>query len=355
MAKRLTYKDAGVDLEAAEKMTREIARHLRRTFGPQVLDNVGGFAGLFSLDKEAALFAKEYRHPVLVACTDPVGTKTKIAFMMNRHRTVGIDVVAYSVNDLLTQGAEPLFFLDYIATGKLKPDVMTEVVAGVADGCVEARCALLGGETAEMPDFFAKGEYDLSGFVVGVVEKDKIIDGRRTRPGDKVIGIASSGLHSNGFSLVRKIFFKEAKMKPGDYVDELETTLGDELLRPTRIYARAIRGLLAQYKVKKVVRGIAHITGGGMPGNIPRILPERLSVEIKKGTWPIPPIFGLVQRMGNVEEEEMYRVFNMGIGMVLIVAPYYATGIISKLKRLGEKSFIIGRVKRGRKEEIRII
>ena len=354
MAKSLTYKDAGVDLEAAEKMNREIARHLRRTFGPQVLENVGGFAGLFSLDKEAALFTKDYRHPVLAACSDGVGTKLKLAFETGRHRTVGIDAVAMNVNDLLAQGAEPLFFLDYIGTGKLKPGVLAEVVAGVADGCVEARCALLGGETAEMPDFYSKGEYDLAGFVVGVVEKDKVIDGRRTSPGDKVIGIASSGLHSNGFSLVRKIFFKEAKMKPGDYVDELETTLGDELLRPTRIYARAIRGLLARYKVKKVVRGIAHITGGGMPGNIPRILPERLSVEIKKGTWPIPPIFGLVERMGNVDEEEMYRVFNMGIGMVVIVAPYYANGVVKKLKRLREKAFVIGRVRRGRRE-VRII
>jgi len=350
MAKGVTYKDAGVDLEAAEEMTREIARHLRRTFGPQVLENIGGFAGLFSLDKEAALFTRDYRHPVLVASSDGVGTKLKLAFMTGRHRTVGIDAVAMNVNDLLAQGAEPLFFLDYIGTGKLKPGVLAEVVAGIADGCVEARCALLGGETAEMPDFYAKGEYDLAGFVVGVVERDKILDGSRTEAADLVVGIASSGLHSNGFSLVRKIFFKEKKMKPDDFVEELGTTLGEELLRPTRIYARAVRGVLAQYKVKRVVRGIAHITGGGMPGNIPRILPQRLAVEINKGTWPIPPIFGLIQRLGNVDEEEMYRVFNMGIGMVLIVAPYYANGVVRKLKRLREKAFVIGRVRRGKKE-----
>jgi phosphoribosylformylglycinamidine cyclo-ligase len=285
---------------------------------------------------------------VLVACTDGVGTKLKVAFRMKRYDTVGIDLVAMSVNDLIVQGAEPLFFLDYIVTGKLDLAVMRDVVKGVADGCVEAECALLGGETAEHPGDFDEGEFDLAGFCVGVVERGRIasIDGAEV--GDVVVGLASTGLHANGYSLVRKVFFEDAGMSVDDHVDALGTTLGKELLRPTRIYVRPVLAALNYYKVKDVIHGIAHITGGGLVENIPRVLGEKQAVRIRKGSWPVPPIFPLVQQLGKVDEDEMYGVFNMGIGMVLIVSPYYANAVRKRIRRWGIESTIIGEVVRGK-------
>ena len=346
----LTYKDAGVDTEAKGKFTTDIYQQLRRTFGPRVIENPGGFGGLFSLNYNSKLFAKKYRHPVLVASTDGVGTKLKIAFMMNKHDTIGIDLVAMCVNDILVLGAEPLFFLDYMASSKMLPKKMKEVLRGIAIGCCEAGCSLLGGETPEMPGFYHEGEYDLAGFAVGVVEKKKIINGDEISSGDIVIGLNSSGLHSNGFSLVRKVLFEKAKLDVNSKIESINGTIGDELLKPTKIYVKPIRNLLRHYKLKKVVKGMAHITGGGLIDNIPRILPQGCSVRINKGTWPVPKIFGVIQETGNIDESEMYHVLNMGIGMVLIVPKYFATSIIKKLKRMKEDAFIIGKVVRGNKK-----
>ncbi len=345
----LTYKDAGVDTEAKGKFTTDIYQQLRRTFGPRVIENPGGFGGLFSLNYNSKLFAKKYRHPVLVASTDGVGTKLKIAFMMNKHDTIGIDLVAMCVNDILVLGAEPLFFLDYMASSKMLPKKMKEVLRGIAIGCCEAGCSLLGGETPEMPGFYHEGEYDLAGFAVGVVEKKKIINGDEISSGDIVIGLNSSGLHSNGFSLVRKVLFEKAKLDVNSKIESINGTIGDELLKPTKIYVKSIRNLLRHYKLKKVVKGMAHITGGGLIDNIPRILPQGCSVRINKGTWPVPKIFGVIQETGNIDESEMYHVFNMGIGMVLIVPKYFASSIIKKLRRMKEDAFIIGKVVRGNK------
>ncbi len=348
-----SYKDAGVDIEAKGKFTTDIYQQLRRTFGPRVIENPGGFAGLFSLKYDSKLFAKNYRHPVLVASTDGVGTKLKIAFMMDRHDTIGIDLVAMCVNDILVLGAEPVFFLDYMASSRMIPEKMKEVLYGIANGCCEADCALLGGETPEMPGFYHDGEYDLAGFAVGIVERKKIINGKGIGAGDVVIGLKSNGLHSNGFSLVRKVLFEKAKLDINSKIKSIDGTIGDELLKPTRIYVKPIRALLRHYRFKKVVKGMAHITGGGLVENIPRVLPEGCSVRIKKGSWPVPAIFGVIQKRGKIEEDEMYKVLNMGIGMVLIVSKYYAPSIMKKLKQLKEDSFIIGKVIKGnRKVEI---
>ncbi|MFQ5964563.1 MAG: phosphoribosylformylglycinamidine cyclo-ligase [Candidatus Scalinduaceae bacterium] len=343
----LTYKDAGVDIETKGSFTTDIYHQLRRTFGPRVIENPGGFGGLFSLNYNSKLFAKKYKHPVLVASTDGVGTKLKIAFMMNKHNTIGIDLVAMSVNDILVLGAEPLFFLDYLASGKLVSKKLKEVLHGIATGCCEAECSLLGGETPEMPDFYNEDEYDLIGFAVGVVERNKIIRGEEIKPGDIAIGLKSSGLHSNGFSLVRKVLFEKAKLDVNSKIESINGTIGDELLKPTRIYVKPVRSLLNCYKLKKVVKGIANITGGGLIDNIPRILPPGCSVQIKKGTWPVPKIFEVIQEMGNIAENEMYHVFNMGIGMVLIVSKYFASSILKKLNRKNEDAFIVGKVKMG--------
>jgi len=348
MSKGLTYKDAGVDIEAGGAFADAVHALMRRTFGPRVIEVPDGFAGLCALHPDGIL-ARRYRRPVLAACCDGVGTKLKIAFMMDRHDTVGIDLVAMSVNDLLTVGAEPLVFLDYIATGRIDQDRLKQIVAGVAEGCVRANCALIGGETAEMPDFYQPGEYDIAGFATGIVEKRRIIDGRRISPGDVVIGVASSGLHSNGYTLARKVFFEKAGMDVADRVEEFGCTLGEELLRPTRIYAAAVRGVLAHYPVKRAVHGIAHITGGGLRDNIGRLLPARCEVRIRKGSWPVPPVFDVLQRLGEIEDEEMYRVFNMGIGLVLIVAPYNANVVLRLLKRHKETAFVIGEVRQGRR------
>ena len=345
-----SYKDAGVDIEAKGKFTTDIYQELRRTFGPRVIENPGGFAGLFSLNYDSKLFSKNYRHPVLVASTDGVGTKLKIAFMMDRHDTIGIDLVAMCVNDILVLGAEPVFFLDYMASSRMIPGKMKEVLHGIANGCCEAECALLGGETPEMPGFYHDGEYDLAGFAVGIVERKKIINGKDIGAGDVVIGLKSSGLHSNGFSLVRKVLFDKAKLDINSKVKAINGTIGDELLKPTKIYVKPIRTLLRHYRLKKVIKGMAHITGGGLVENIPRVLPEGCSVRIKKDSWPVPEIFRVIQERGKIEEDEMYNVLNMGIGMVLIVSKYYAFSIMKKLKRMNGDSFIIGKVIKGNKK-----
>ena len=354
MALRFTYKDAGVDIESLDQFKVAIRAHQKRTFGPRVIDNPGGFAGLFRLKGTNRLFWPRYRDPVLVSCTDGVGTKLKIAFMMDKHDTVGRDLVAMSVNDLVTLGAEPLFFLDYIASSQIHGDRLEQLIRGIADGCQEAGCTLLGGETAQMPGFYAPDHYDLAGFAVGVVERRRIVDGRAVEPGDVVLGVASSGLHSNGYSLARKVLLEHAKLPLDKRVEELGGVLGEEMLRPTRIYARAIAALRAAYRVKRIPTAIANITGGGMPDNIVRVLPRRCSVRVKKGSWPVPPIFGLIRKLGNVEEQEMFRVFNMGIGMVVIVPPYYADAAARHLKRAGETAYVIGQVVRSGKRSVTI-
>lgn len=352
MAKKKAYEEAGVSIERQDAFTQDIQRHLRRTYGPRVVEMPKGFAGLFRLDYDRKLFARNYRDPVLVACTDGVGTKLKVAFRTGKHDTVGIDLVAMSVNDLIVQGAEPLFFLDYMVTGKLNPVIMRDVLKGIADGCVEAGCALLGGETAEHPGGYPDGEYDLAGFCVGVVERKRITSVEGAEIGDVVVGLASSGLHSNGFSLVRKVFFEDAGMDVNAHLDELGGTLGRELLKPTRIYVRPVLAALNYYKLKQVIHGIAHITGGGLVGNIPRVLGDGRAARIRKGSWPVPPIFPLLQKLGKLDEEEMYEVFNMGIGMVLIVSEYYAAAVMRRIQRSGVECCVIGNVVRGKREVV---
>jgi phosphoribosylformylglycinamidine cyclo-ligase len=332
----ITYKDAGVDIDAGDFFVRKIKPYVKSTFRPEVMTHIGGFGGLFAL--------KKYRNPVLVSGTDGVGTKLKIAFLTNKHDTVGIDLVAMCVNDIVVSGAEPLFFLDYFATGKLKPRAHADIVKGIAAGCRQSGCALIGGETAEMPSFYAEGEYDLAGFAVGVVEKKNIIDGSRIRPGDALIGLASSGLHSNGFSLVRKVLLEAAGYTVQDVLPELGKTLGDALLTPTRIYVKTVLALQKEFDL----RGLAHITGGGITENTPRMLPKGAAALIRKGTWSIPPLFDLVQKKANVDDEEMYRDFNMGIGMVLVAPAKQADAVIKKARKLGEKAYRIGEVVKGK-------
>ena len=344
----LTYEQSGVSIDANDEMVARIARSLAHTHTPRVIPLHGGFAGLFRLDFNEKLFKKNYRQPVLVACTDGVGTKIKLAELAKRYDTIGIDLVAMSVNDMIVQGAEPLFFLDYLAVHKLVPEHVAEMVEGIAAGCRQADCALLGGETAEMPDVYREGEFDMAGFAVGVVERSRLIDGRRVRPGDVLLGLGSSGLHSNGYSLARHICFKKAALRPDDRPDELEgRTVLETLLEPTRIYVRAVVGLLAGYRVKRVVHGMAHITGGGLVGNLPRVLPRRCDAVIHKDSWPVPPVFGFLQQAGPVEEREMFRVFNMGVGYVLIVAQDFADSIEAKLRRTGQNVSRMGRITSG--------
>lgn len=352
MKKQLTYKDAGVDTQTKDGVIDQIIRLMRRTYDPRVIDHPWGFSGLFQLNSRHQIFKRTYKNPVLVACTDGVGTKLKIAMMMNKHDTVGVDLVAMSVNDLIVNGAEPLFFLDYLAVGKVENSIILDLVKGIIRGCQEAGCALLGGETAELPGFYPPGTYDLAGFAVGLVEKNRIITGQRVRPNDMVIGLASNGIHSNGYSLVRKVFFDTAEMKVTDRPDGLDTTLGEELLRPTRIYARAIRDILRSYRVKNAVKAIAHITGGGLVENIPRVLPKGCSIEIDRTRWETPPIFSLIQKTGNITENEMFRVFNMGLGLILVVDSYFVKAILRRLVKSGEKPFVIGVVKKGNQEVI---
>jgi len=348
MSKYISYEQSGVSIDAGDEMVRQIQSAVAGTFGPRVIESRNAFAGMFRLDYDERLFKRNYKNPVLVACTDGVGSKVQLAGKIKKFNTVGIDLVAMNVNDMLVQGAEPLFFLDYLAVHKLEPKMVAELVKGVAAGCREANCALIGGETAEMPDTYSAGDFDMAGFAVGVVERRKIITGETIRKGDVVLGLASSGLHSNGYSLVRNICFKQAKLKMTDVLDELDGAgLGDVLLEPTRIYVRPIVKLLSQYKVKRVVHGMAHITGGGLLGNIPRVLPKDCDAAIKKSNWPKYKIFTFLQKTGPVEEEEMFRVFNMGIGFVLIVAEDFANSIAKKLTKYGERVYEIGRITTG--------
>jgi phosphoribosylformylglycinamidine cyclo-ligase len=345
---KLTYKDAGQDLELYEQSLAGMVPFIRRTHTPRVLDGFGGFAALFSLDYNCRLFAKNYRHPVLVACNDGVGTKLKIASMLNKHDTVGIDLVAMSVNDCMCTGGEPLLFLDYLALPKDDPDLVKELIKGISNGCIEADCALVGGETAILPDFYQPGDYDMAGFCVGVVEREHIISGKSIQTGDIVLGLASSGLHSNGYSLARKIAFEHGGLNVGDFVPELGRTVGEELLEPTRIYVRAIKSILHHYPVKKrVVRGLAHITGEGIPGNVPRVLPPGRRVFLKRGSWPMPPVFAWLQRLGDVEQAEMDTVFNCGIGFVMIVSRFYADSIQRQLEQDRVPTYVIGEVREG--------
>lgn len=333
------YKNAGVDIAAGNEAVERMKKHVKKTFRPEVMTDLGGFGALFGLNKGA------YEEPVLVSGTDGVGTKLKIAFAMDKHDTIGIDAVAMCVNDIVVQGAEPLFFLDYLATGKVVPEKIEAIVAGIADGCLQSGCALIGGETAEMPDMYTEGEYDIAGFTVGVVDKKKIINGQSIAAGDAVIGLASSGVHSNGFSLVRKLLLEQHGYKLTDEVEELGGTLGATLLEPTKIYVKPLLKLIQSIEVK----GMAHITGGGFIENIPRMLPEGVNVDIQHGTWPVLPIFKLMQAKGNISDSDMYTTFNMGIGLVLVVADADKEEALRQLKEAGEEAYLIGKVTDGEK------
>ncbi len=335
--KGLTYKDAGVDIEAGERLVDLIKPYAKRTFDKNVLAGIGGFGAGY-------LLPEGYKEPVLVSGTDGVGTKLKVAQMANVHDTVGIDLVAMCVNDILTVGAKPLFFLDYFATGKLSVETAADVIRGIAKGCEIAGCSLIGGETAEMPDFYPEGEYDLAGFVVGIVDRDSYITGQDIEEGDVILGLSSSGIHSNGYSLVRKLFFEVLNLKVDDVVEELGgKKVYEVLLEPTRIYVKSILSLIDQVRVK----GMAHITGGGIPGNLVRVLPEGVKAVIEKGSWEILPIFKFIQEKGNVPEEEMFRTFNMGVGYAVIVSPEDEVRAKEILERAGEKVYTIGRIERG--------
>lgn len=335
----LTYKDSGVDVEAGQRQVKLIKNMVKKTHSKNVLSDIGGFAGLFKLDMG------EMKKPVLVSGTDGVGTKLKIAFMMDEHKTIGEDCVAMCVNDILCQGAKPLFFLDYVATGKLVPEKMAEVVEGVANGCIKAEASLIGGETAEMPGFYQENEYDMAGFAVGVVDEDKIINGSKISSGNVLIGLKSSGIHSNGYSLVREIVFNKKGLKIDDYVEELGMTIGEELLKPTRIYTRPVYDLVEKFSIN----GICHITGGGFYENIPRMLSDNLEAEIYTGNIKTPKIFDLLQEWGNIDLDEMYRTFNMGVGMVLAVEADQADEIRAYLKGINEEYIDLGLVKEGEK------
>ncbi len=342
----ITYKDSGVDIHANTRWVSAIERAMRSTYGPRVPKvRHGSFAGLFRLDYDEQLFRRNYRRPMLVGCTDGVGTKVLIAVETKRLSTIGIDLVAMNVNDLITCGAEPLFFLDYLAVHKLDPARLREVIEGIAAGCRESECALLGGETAEMPDLYAKDHLDLAGFAVGVVECDRVIDGSRVRPGDVLIALPSSGIHSNGYSLVRRLV-REGNCRLDKDYPELGETLGDALLRPTRIYVRAVQAVLHAYRVKRVVTAMAHITGGGLRENIARALPEKCDAVLRKSAWRPPPIFDFLKRLGT-SQAEMFKVFNMGVGFVMMVRPRFAEGVLRVLRRHGESPFVLGSVQRG--------
>ena len=331
----MDYKASGVDIDAGHETVRRIKALARATFTPAVLSEIGLFGGLFRFD------GQDCREPVLVASADGVGTKLKVAFLAGRHDTVGVDLVNHCVDDILVQGARPLFFLDYLATGRLSPDVAEQVVRGLARGCQENGCALLGGETAEMPGFYAAGEYDLAGFIVGVVDRPHLIDGRSLRAGDRLIGLASAGLHTNGYSLARHIVFEKLRLSVDSYVPELQSPIGEALLQPHRSYLKVIEPLLP-HSGPPVVKGLAHITGGGITDNLPRILPEGISARITRGSWPIPPLFSYLERGGDVPPDDMYRTFNMGIGMIVACARDDVDRIIEALAAAGEKSWVIG-------------
>lgn len=328
------YKAAGVDIEAGYESVKRIKKHVSRTNRPGLLGTIGSFGAMFDL---SVLNMKE---PILVSGTDGVGTKLKLAFLLDKHDTIGIDAVAMCVNDIVVQGAEPLYFLDYIACGKALPERIEAIVKGVADGCVAAGCALIGGETAEMPGLYDESEYDIAGFAVGAVEKANLITGSTIKSGDVLIGLAANGIHSNGYSLVRKLFLEEKKFSLNDWFPELQSTLGEELLKPTRIYVKPILAALKKFRIK----GMAHITGGGIIENIPRMLPDGCGCIIHEGSWEIPPIFTLMESIGKLDRAEMYNVFNMGIGMVIAAHPEEADTLSNHFKNLGEKPFLIGTV-----------
>jgi phosphoribosylformylglycinamidine cyclo-ligase len=334
MTKAATYASAGVDIDAANRTTDRIKEVARTTFNKRTLSEIGSFGGMF----DGAF--PEMRQPVLVASADGVGTKLKIAFATDTHNTIGRDLVNHCVNDILVQGARPLFFLDYVATGKLAPDIVSAIVEGIAAGCRENNCVLLGGETAEMPGFYSNNEYDVAGFIVGVVDRERVIDGHRIQVGDVVLGLPSAGLHTNGYSLARKLFFEDAGYTAATYLDDLKETVGAALLKQHVTYLPYLEGLLDS----GTIRGLAHITGGGLLENVPRILPEKTAVEIRRGSWPVLPIFHLMQRMGNIDDAEMYRTFNMGIGMVLVCAPEDAAGVRRDIEQTGIQTFEIGSV-----------
>ena len=347
----LTYAQAGVDIAAGDKVVDLIKSTLRRTHGPRVISQHGGFAGLFRLDYDERLFKRNYKEPVLVACTDGVGTKVKLAAELKSYKTIGIDCVAMNVNDLIVQGAEPLFFLDYLGLNKTDPELTAELIKGIGRGCEISDCALLGGECAEMPDIYQKGDFDMAGFCVGVVELSRAVDPMRVQKDDVIIGLSSDGIHSNGYTLVREII-KYAQLdlssKPENLAASGERgTLGQAILKPTRIYVRPIVRLLNRYRVKRVISGMAHITGGGLPGNVNRILSPKIDAKIDTSTWTVPPLFDLLQEAGNVDRDEMYQVFNMGIGYVLVVRPSFATSVVNQLERYGEKPTVIGEIVSG--------
>lgn len=331
------YKNAGVDIAAGNEAVERMKKHVKRTFRPEVLTDLGGFGALFGLNKD------KYEEPVLVSGTDGVGTKLKLAFAMDRHDTIGIDAVAMCVNDIIVGGAEPLFFLDYLACDKVVPEKIEAIVAGIAEGCHQSGCALVGGETAEMPGMYSEGEYDIAGFTVGIVDKSKIINGSSITPGDTVIGLASSGVHSNGFSLVRKLLLEQQGYDLHDEIEGLNGKLGDVLLEPTKIYVKSVLALLDKVKVK----GMAHITGGGFIENIPRVLPDHVNVDIEYGTWPILPIFQLMQEKGAISNKDMFTTFNMGIGMVIVISKEHAQTALEVLKEQGEAAYVIGKVTEG--------
>ncbi len=344
MGKPDRYAEAGVDIDAANRLIDRIKPVVRKTHSAGVITDIGGFGGLFSLN------AARYDNPVLVSSTDGVGTKLKIAFLTGRHDTVGIDLVAMCVNDIVVLGAKPLFFLDYLSMGKLDEETAAQVITGVAEGCVQAKTALIGGETAEMPGMYAEGEYDLAGFVVGVVDNERIIDGSAVRVGDKLIGVASSGLHSNGYSLVRKVLLEEMGLSLDEAPAGLECSLAEELLKPTKIYAETVVNLIRDLPI----RGIAHITGGGLTENIPRILPSRCRVEIEEGSWPTPPIFNLLQQGGKIPQAEMYRTFNNGIGLVLVTPKDSVEETLDRLAAMDEEAWVIGQVHSAKKGQAKV-
>jgi phosphoribosylformylglycinamidine cyclo-ligase len=336
-----SYADAGVDIDAGKNFVEIIKPIVSKTFKSNVLSDIGGYAGLYSLS------LGNIKKPILVSSTDGVGTKLKIAFMLNKHDTIGIDLVAMCVNDILVQGANPLFFLDYLSMGKLNRDTAVEIIKGITKGCKEAKCALIGGETAEMPGFYAKEEYDLAGFAIGLVDNDQIIDGSEIALGHRLIGIGSSGLHSNGYSLVRKIFFDTLKMSVNDYVDEFGRTVGEELLEPTTIYAKTLNPLIKNFHIY----GISHITGGGITENLPRILPTNCKAVIRQLSWTPQPIFHFIKKAGNLTEEEMIRTFNNGIGLILIVAEKDVQDIMQQIQAMGEKAYQIGWIEERKRKD----
>ncbi|MFQ6032048.1 MAG: phosphoribosylformylglycinamidine cyclo-ligase [Candidatus Zixiibacteriota bacterium] len=346
MKKKIDYKSSGVDIFTADRATQKIKALAKSTFSSRVLKEIGSFGGFFSFKKN------EFKEPVLVSSLDGVGTKLKVAFMMGKHDTVGEDLVNHCVNDILVHGAKPLFFLDYIGTGKLSPAVIEQIVRGLSRACKKVGCSLIGGEIAEMPGFYKKNEYDLVGFILGVVERKKIIDGSKIIPGDQIIGLKSNGLHTNGYSLARKVIFQRGRLNVDDYVKELKSTVGKELLKPHRCYAPVIFKLLKIFQTcserRVTIKGMAHITGGGIEGNLKRILPKNCDAKIFVNSWRTPPVFNFIQNIGNIENQEMYKVFNMGIGMILVVSKKEVAKILRHLSNLKQTAFHIGEISSGR-------